>query len=393
MRRKILMLAVLSFLSAFPASAQRILPDSFSGWIASAKNSFSPSQRASSPENRTLAEAADEYGFAGGERDIYERGSARLEVTLYRMKDPSGAYGEYSYLRTQDMPHADLAEHSAMSRGHALVLDGNLVVDIGGYDLAGLKPDLKSLVAAVGKYADDGPLPTIWQHLPTDRMVERSDHYILGPAALYQFFPVEPGDWLGFAHGAEAEEAQYQLNGHNVILLIADYPTPQIADDELNRLEKRWSVNGSNPGAHSPALFAKRTVTKLTFVSGASTQAEADMLLQQIRSGTEVTWNEPTFQFREPSIEMMIVGAIFGTGTICLFAIIAGLAFGGFRIIIKRALPDKVFDRSSHLQVLQLGLTTKPINAEDFYGMGGPPAPKAQVDEKLPDRIAMRIFR
>jgi hypothetical protein len=116
-------------------------------------------------------------------------------------------------------------------------------------------------------------------------------------------------------------------------------------------------------------------------------------LLEQIQSGTEVTWNEPTFQFREPSIEMMIVGAIFGTGTICLFAIIAGLAFGGFRILIKRALPDKVFDRSSHLQVLQLGLASKPINADDFYGMGGPPAPKAEVDEHLPDRVAMRIFR
>ena len=147
------------------------------------------------------------------------------------------------------------------------------------------------------------------------------------------------------------------------------------------------------PAAHAPALFAKRTVTKLSFVSGASTQAEAAILLEQIRSGTEVTWNEPTFQFREPSIEMMIAGALFGTGTICLFAIIAGLAFGGFRIFIKRALPDKVFDRSSHLQVLQLGLASKPINAEDFYGMGGPPPPTANVDEDLPDRIAMRIFR
>jgi hypothetical protein len=392
MSGKILTLAAIAFVWALTTSAERILPDSFARWNASAKNDFSPS-RTTATDAGIPAEAADEYGFAGGERDTYERGSARLEVTLYRMKDPSGAYGEYSYLRTQDMSHAGLTEHSAMSRDHALVLDGNLVLDVRGSDLGKLEVDLKALVAEVGSHAEDGPLPTIWQHLPTDRMVERSDHYILGPSVLNQFFPIEPGDWLGFAHGAEAEEARYRLNGHEVTLLIADYPTPQIAADELRRLGQRLNVNGSNPAAHAPALFAKRTVTKLSFVSGASTQAEAAILLEQIQSGTEVTWNEPTFQFREPSIEMMIVGALFGTGTICLFAIIAGLAFGGFRIFIKRALPDKVFDRSSHLQVLQLGLASKPINAEDFYGMGGPPPPTALVDEDLPDRIAMRIFR
>jgi hypothetical protein len=40
---------------------------------------------------------------------------------------------------------------------------------------------------------------------------------------------------------------------------------------------------------------------------------------------------------------------------------------------VKRYFPDKVFDRSSHLQVLQLGLGSKPINSEDFYGLERPP--------------------
>jgi hypothetical protein len=64
---------------------------------------------------------------------------------------------------------------------------------------------------------------------------------------------------------------------------------------------------------------------------------------------------------------MMIVGAITGTGVICLFATIAGLAFGGVRLVVKRA-TNKVFDRPDQVQVLQLGLSSKPINAEDFYG-------------------------
>ena len=55
-----------------------------------------------------------------------------LDVTLYKMKDPSGAYGEYSFLRTPDMPRADLAEHSSMSRDRALALVGNFVLDVAG---------------------------------------------------------------------------------------------------------------------------------------------------------------------------------------------------------------------------------------------------------------------
>jgi hypothetical protein len=131
----------------------------------------------------------------------------------------------------------------------------------------------------------------------------------------------------------------------------------------------------------------------LEIVMGASTQAEAGSLLGQIESGTQVTWNEPTFQFKEPSIEMMIVGSIIGTGVICGFTLIAGLAFGGVRLVVKRAFPNKVFDRSSQIQVLQLGLSSKPINAEDFYQSDGTVIEEITVDKDLPDRVALRIFR
>ncbi len=237
-------------------------------------------------------------------------------------------------------------------------------------DLTKLESDLKALLGAISVHAEEGPLPTLWQHLPTDNQVLRSDHYILGPAALAQFFPLEQGDWLGFSNGAEAEAAHYNVNGQDVSLLIADFPTPQMAGAKLAELQKRFAANG---GAlpNGSKLFAKRSVTIVALVNGARSQAEADTLLSQIQTGTQITWNEPAFQFREPSIEMMIVGSIIGTGTICLFAMVAGLAFGGFRLFIKRVLPDRVFDRSSHLQVLQMGLNSKPINSDDFYGNTG----------------------
>jgi hypothetical protein len=369
MRRTAILAAVLVFVAA-PAFAQDALPRAFAGWDANGRSSFNPTKDAAD-KNPAPAQVVVEYGFFSGEQCGYVHNSETLNIQLYRMKDPSGAYGLYSYLRTPDLPHADLAEHSAMSRDHALVLVGNLVLDVRGSDVSKSSADLKALVAAVAPHSDQGLLPTLPQRLPANGMVERSDHYILGPAALVQFLPIGSDDWLGFSQGAEAEVAKYRLGGHDESLLIVDFPTPQTAQKKLAEWQKRFNVNGSNSSAGSPVLFVKRSLTLIAMVSGAGNQAEADKLLRQVQSGTEVTWNEPPFEVTEPGIGVMIVGAIFGTGVICAFALVSGVAFGGVRLVVKRFLPDRVFDRSNHLQVLQLGLSSKPINAEDFYGVGG----------------------
>jgi len=383
--RSIFVLGALILITGSALFAQNALPKSFGDWTANAKSSFTPSD----PAQLAIAK---EYDFVSGERSTYTRNGETIDVTVYHMKDSSGAYGEYSYLRQNDMARAELAEHSSMSSGRALALVGDLVVDVRGDKLTKDEPALKELVKDVSKSAHAGPLPWIGGRLPVENMLQRSDHYLLGPVALNQFFPLGADDWLGFSHGAEAETAQYQLNGKTVTLLLADFPTPQIAADELSRLGGKFNVNGSNVGG-GPPLFAKRTVTMLEVVFGASSKEEAAPLLNGVESGTQVTWSEPTFQFKEPSIEMMIVGSIVGTGIICGFTLVAGLAFGGFRLVVKRALPNRVFDRTSQIQVLQLGLSSKPINAEDFYQMDGTPIPATDVDKDLPDRVALRIFR
>ena len=159
------------------------------------------------------------------------------------------------------------------------------------------------------------------------------------------------------------------MNGHDVTLLIADFPTPQIANEQLKHLEQSFNANVLALNSNDKGLFAQRYLTSLGIVYGARSKAEADLLLNQIETNAQVTWNEPTFQFTQPGWGTIIVGTIYATGLICIFALISGLAFGGVRLIVKRFLPDKVFDRNSDMQVLQLGLSSKPINAGDFYGI------------------------
>ena len=379
----VLFLATL-VLAALPAHAQGILPGSIAGWSGNVQAALAPpvlpAGDSAGAKVTALQEAARrEYGFVSGENADYKRGSEEMRVNLYKMKDPSGAYGLYSYLRATDMPHADFTEHSSMSRERALVLVGNIVVEVSGKELPKNGAALKALVAAVAPHAESGLLPTIGDRIPTKGFIDRTDKYVLGPSTLNQFFPLADGDWLGFSQGAEAETAKYRVNGHELNLVIADFPTPQTAAKKVAELQKKFNINeskgineskdanDSNGAESAKPLYARRAMTLVAIVSGAATKKEADAVLDQLESGTQITWNEPTFQFKEPSIGMMIVGAITGTGVICLFAIIAGLAFGGVRLVVKRA-TNKVFDRPDQVQVLQLGLSSKPINAEDFYG-------------------------
>jgi hypothetical protein len=392
MWRPILLLVVLS-VPALPAKAQQTLPHSFGHWSAATPGNAP----AIAPSPEVSPAILAEYGLDSSETGSYVRAggdaSHTWQATVFRMKDPTGGYGLYSYLRGPGMVRSDLSEHASLSRERALILLGNLVIEVRGRDLAKAGPDLKSLVGALRPHAQAGPLPSLWQLLPPKGIVEGTDRYIAGPQALNQLFPAALGDSLGFSTGVEAELARYRSGGREAVLLIADFPTPQLAKQGLADLRMKFNVNGSRSGDSSPALFAKRSLTLLAIVAGPSSQQEAAVLLDQVHPGTALTWDEPTFQFKEPRIEVMIVGTIIGTGVICVFALVAGLAFGGLRLLVKRILPNKVFDRGHHLQVLQLGLSSKPINAEDFYGTGGSLARESKTHKDLPDRIALRLFR
>jgi hypothetical protein len=315
-----------------------------------------------------------EYGWVTGWERTYTKGGRSIKVDLYQTKDPSDGYGLYSYLRDSEMRGTDITQHSSISPTRALILQGNFIVEAHGAEAEALQPDLKELASAIAAHADQGAYPTLWMHLPEDGMELRSDHYVLGPETLRHFFPIADGDWLGFSTGAEAEVARYRFNGNQLTLLVADFPTPQIATEQLERFSQQFNLNAANVGDSRPTVYARRDLTLVSLVANARSQEEANRLLDQIHTAIHVTWNEPSASLKEPGIGPIIVGIIVGTGAICMFAIVAGVAFGGVRLLVKRLLPGKVFDRDSQLQVLQLGLGSKPIQVQDFYGLAKPEA-------------------
>jgi hypothetical protein len=383
--RRVLRLSIFTLLLAVsPACAQQMLPPSAAGWT----NSGAPKAEDDVADLHTVL---GEYGLVSTESGRFQHGHEFLDIHVYKLKDSSGAYGLYSFLRTPDMRRASFTDHSSATRSHLLALEGNLVLEVSGSDLPRAQPQIKELVGAVARQALDGSLPTIPLYLPEKYRVDVSDRYILGPQTLDQLFPGGIGKAIGFQQSAEAELAHYTIHGRDETLLIVGLPTDQLAAAQLSGLQKNFNVNGAGQ-ASGPPLYAKRSARLLAIVAGATSQSEANILLDQIQMETERSWNEPVPK-HEPPIELMIEGSIIGALSICLFALVAGFSFGGLRLIVKRLAPGKVFDRSSSLQVLQLGLGSKPINSDDFYGYSGSSGPSPSVDKNLPDRVALRIFR
>lgn len=362
------LIAVLAVVfAATPASAQGLLPPSFAGWSAP-----SPPLRGVPAQLEQFvgadATVMREYGVDSAEQRQYSRDGQALTVTLYRMHDPSSAYGAYTFFRNDSMTPASLTRYSCASRNRALVVLGNLLFDVQGQDLRGVGPALKKLLTELAPQADRAPFPTIGQHLPEDGLVGRSERYLLGPIALNRLLPLGNGDWLGFYNSAEAVLARYRINGQDATLLLAEYPTQQIAEQKYQEIARWFDLNAPPGQASGRAhLYGTRSSSLIAIVANAGSPAIADSLLNQIHYQSQVTWNEPTHKLTDPTWGNVIVGAITGTGLIMLLALAAGIGFGGVRLLTKLFLPGRVFDRTKQVEILQLGLSSKPIQAKDFY--------------------------
>ncbi len=366
-------IAVLCFAALIPAGQaqqpQTVLPSSFAGWTASAPSAMAPLAGLDQYFGQQ-ANAFREYFVKAIEQRSYTQGTQTAIITLYRLRDPSAAYGAYTFLRNSSLTPVQLGSFASASPDRALIVVGELLLDVTvpAKQSRPTDADLKQLADTLDKVADHTPYPTIGEHLPEQGRLPDSVHYVLGPLSLSQYVPIGTDDWIGFDYSAETILARYHVAGQDETLLVASYPTQQIAAMKFDGMLRRFVFDppGSVP-ADKTVLYGKRVSSLVAVVVGAKSKQAADKLLDQVTYRSNVTWNEPKQTYTEPSINTMIVGAFVGTGAIMFLAVVAGVGFGGIRILIKIFFPNKVFDRDRSLEILQLGITSKPIKAKDFY--------------------------
>ena len=366
--RRLLPIGILFLIAAArPAAAQSVLPSSFANWSAAEPSVVIPSTGL----DQTLGQDAAifrEYFLKGFEQRTYTHGAQTAAITLYRFRDPSSAYGAYTFLRNDSLTSLELGSFGAAAGDRALVVIGDFLVDVTAKPTRPSNADLKQLVTSLDKIADHTPFPSIGEHLPEQGLVRRSEHYVVGPRALAQYVPLGTDDWVGFDHSAETILARYHLAGKEATLLIASYPTQQIAADKFAGMLRRFTFDP--PGGVPPdqtVLFGKRSSSLIAVVVGAPSREAANNLLDQVQYESQVTWNEPKHTLTDPTIGSIVVGAFLGTGVIMLLALAVGLGFGGFRAVLRIFFPNKIFDREKQIEILQLGIYSKPIQAKDFY--------------------------
>jgi len=345
--------------AAYSSAQRRALPDHFGKWSA-----VSPSSSIK-PEN--TQEELLETGFANSLARTYSDGGRTLTAAVYQFRDPSSAYEIYTSALDPSMLPSTVGNNTAVGGSTLVALTGNLVVRVWPVQNPSTE-ELRELMKSLRARSEQTPLPPIRSYLPQG-FTDGTQRYALGAAAFRNAFAslgrsefANLGSEAGFGSGAEAMFAQYRAGKDEAVVLLIEYPTPQLAEQHLRHLEQALS-----PAAKQAGTTIERKASLLSLILKPSSAAYGDALRSAVNYETQVTWNEPTHTITDPPWATILGKIFIFTFLFMIVAVVLGVAFGGVRVITKMFFPGKVFDRPDRMDVLQLGLSGKRIDSRDFY--------------------------
>jgi len=354
---------ILAFAAApYSSAQQRVLPNHLDNWDCGVVVDDADPIRIAS-----LDGIEKEAGLSSIEVCNYFSGTAKFQVHLQKYRDPSNAYEIYTAMIRPDMNSSTLGRTSAVDGDRLFALLGDYILEVQPTPAIS-DADLAALVKTVSGHADQAPLPPIRAYLPRG-FIDGTQRYARGPAgfrnamaALKQDEFANLASEAGFDLDAEAMFARYREGRDEAVLLLLDYPTPQLAEQHLRHLELAIS-----PAAKQAGTTIQRKGSLLSLVLKPSSTAYGDALRSAVNYETVVTQNEPHQTVTDPPLLTTVAKIFIGTFVFMVVAVVLGVAFGGVRLLTKVFFPGKVFDRPEQMDVLQLGLSGKRINSRDFY--------------------------
>ncbi len=108
---------------------------------------------------------------------------------------------------------------------------------------------------------------------------------------------------------------------------------------------------------HPQSQLDRRSGPIVAVASGPFSQSEAKSLLASVNYDADVTWNENTHFTKRDNLANLLVNIIILCGIILGFALVAGLAFGGLRVLANRMLPKRGFASGSSMEFISLDLS------------------------------------
>ncbi len=349
-----------------------ILPQAFGGWQIQGSAEKSKDPAVADPTNPATLK---EYGFTDFSTATYTQEDGRtLKIRAARFADASGAFGAYLFYLQPDMNKEQIGDQGVSMGSRVLFYRGYILIDAKfSAQTATSALELRELAGALPRPGgSSGNLPSFIQFLPQRNYISNTQKYVMGPAGLAALdIPVTP-DQVDFATSSELTLAQYQMPSGAATLILISYPTPQLAAEHLRRIDAAHQIpeskqEGVSTINGSGTFFDKRTGPIIAIASGGMSENDAKSLLGMVNWRATVTWNSPASNTEVRDLYMLILNIVVLCAILAGLAIIAGVAFGGFRILMKKLYPDRVFDRPEQMEFISLHLTETAVK-------GGPSA-------------------
>jgi hypothetical protein len=369
MKKLLTVVTLLLLLACTGAAAEpSLLPDKFGNWQAEGPSRTSTRKISLLPQPDQKDAELAEAGLRSSEERSYRNGSDEMRVAVCTFKDPSGAYQFYTQLLQTGLKKAALGEEASFDDHAGVVLVGNFVVAAASPEP--LKPEtLAELIATLKSKADQTPFPPLKGYLPEKGLLAGTQRYALGPEgfrasmkAADQAAYADLSKIVGFESGVESMLGRFKTPRGEGVLLLLEYPTPQLAEQHLHHLEEALSADAKQAG-----VDVQRNASMLSLVFGAKSKEFAQELRKNVNYETQVVRNEAGQTLTDPPWVLVLSKIFFLTAIFLGVATGLGIAFGGVRVLTKRLFPGKVFDRPQDIEVLQMGLSGKKIDPSDMY--------------------------
>jgi hypothetical protein len=345
---------------AFAVDAPAVLPKDFGGWHMQGPAKTSTDAAFADPANASLLK---EYGFNDFASAVYTREDGRkLTLKAARFNDASGAFGAYTFYYQPEMQREEIGDQGASFNQRILFYRGNILLDAVFDRVTAMSAaELRELAGSLPKPAgNSGNLPPVLAYMPHQGYVKNTEKYIEGPIALSHVASPVPADLINFGAGAEVVLGQYTNKNGDATVMIISYPTPQIAADQMRKIDATHVPTQQQPGVativDAGPFFDKRSGPLLAIAAGQITSSDARDLLSKINYDADVTWNQNTFFDKKNNLANLLVNIIILCGILMGLALIAGFAFGGIRIAMGRLFPGRVFDRPENVEFIALHL-------------------------------------
>jgi hypothetical protein len=362
-----------------------LLPQQFGGWEMQGSAQMSTDASAADPTNAAVLK---EYRFSDLASSTYKRDDGRtLKIRAARFADASGAFGAYTFYLQPEMTKEQIGDQGASLGQRVLFYRGNVLVDAQfSKESAMAGAELRELAGALPRpNGNAANLPTFIEFMPRRGYVANTQKYVMGPAALAAQAPPVSADLVDFNASSEVSLARYDTSSGDATLMLISYPTPQLAAEHLRRIDAAHQMTQPQAGVSSienaGSFFDKRTGPILAIATGPVSDSDAKSLLGMVNYEASVTWNAPTDNKQVHDLYMLFLNIVILCAILAGFAIVAGVAFGGIRILMKRWYPDKVFDRPEQMEFISLRLTEAAVDGAPQSGAdGGRQAPKTPPD-------------